>query len=326
MDSQNASDKTQHIFTLVLLVILLLATACQPVHPVTPTPGSQTVTAVPTATGTATNTVTNTATAKADQPSLPPTAVPTRQAVHPAPPPLTSTVVATGADANRLLQEGIQYVEAGELESAVTTLTKAINLNPELVDAYIYRGIAHAYLDEFDAAIQDLTEAIRLDPENTDAHVYRGASNYFLGHYAAAVKDCTDAIHLSKGYFLPVEICINVMGLLSAADFEEIDAAIKDYDAAIREDPSFAGAYLFRGFAYRTQGNIQAAIADLEQALRLDSFLGDILLFCWSQVYYQPADADAAIQELVAAQALVEPDSWLADLVESTLNQLRSGQ
>jgi hypothetical protein len=50
------------------------------------------------------------------------------------------------------------------------------------------------------------------------------------------------------------------------------------------------------------------------------------LLFCWWQLYYEPADADAAIQELVAAQDYVEPDSWLAEVIESTLNQLRSGQ
>src|SRR6516165_1397499 len=48
------------------------------------------------------------------------------------------------------------------------------------------------------------------------------------------------------------------------------DRAIADYDQAIRLDPKYAFAYNGRGNAYKAKGDNDRAIADYDQAIRLD--------------------------------------------------------
>jgi tetratricopeptide (TPR) repeat protein len=48
------------------------------------------------------------------------------------------------------------------------------------------------------------------------------------------------------------------------------DLAIADLDEAIRLDPKLATAYGIRGFAYNSKGQRDRAIADLDEAIRLD--------------------------------------------------------
>ncbi len=50
----------------------------------------------------------------------------------------------------------------------------------------------------------------------------------------------------------------------------ELDKAIADYTEAIRLNPSFAEAYIFRGNAYYEQGEFDKAITDYTEAIRLD--------------------------------------------------------
>jgi tetratricopeptide (TPR) repeat protein len=51
---------------------------------------------------------------------------------------------------------------------------------------------------------------------------------------------------------------------------DENDRAIADYNEAIRLDPKFAKAYSNRGLAYRDKGDTGRAIADYTEAIRLD--------------------------------------------------------
>jgi tetratricopeptide (TPR) repeat protein len=45
--------------------------------------------------------------------------------------------------------------------------------------------------------------------------------------------------------------------------------AIEEYTQAIRIDPNYAWAYIYRGWVYNEKGDYDRAIADLTQAIRL---------------------------------------------------------
>ncbi len=51
---------------------------------------------------------------------------------------------------------------------------------------------------------------------------------------------------------------------------DDLDRAIADYSEAIRLDPKYAEAYYGRGLTYRNKGDVERAIADYNEAIRLD--------------------------------------------------------
>ena len=71
------------------------------------------------------------------------------------------------------------------------------------------------------------------------------------------------------------------------------DAAISDYDKAIRLDPDFAYAYYWRGEAKRNLEQYAAAIVDYTQAIRLDPD--------FAYAYYWRGEAKANLEQYAAA-------------------------
>jgi tetratricopeptide (TPR) repeat protein len=60
------------------------------------------------------------------------------------------------------------------LDKALDALNKAIELDPENTDLYIYRGRTYYYLGNYTQAIIDYDKFIKFDPENTETYLNRG--------------------------------------------------------------------------------------------------------------------------------------------------------
>ena len=90
----------------------------------------------------------------------------------------------------------------------------------------------------------------------------------------------------------------------------EYDRAIADYDQALRLDPDYAGVYNNRGLAYLNTGEYDRAIANYDQALRLDPEFA----FAYNgrgSVYIRKGKYDRAIADFDQALRL-DPDYALA--------------
>ena len=57
---------------------------------------------------------------------------------------------------------------------------------------------------------------------------------------------------------------------MQKANLEQYEAAIEDYDEAIRLEPDYATTYHNRGLAKDALGQYEAAIADYDEAIRLN--------------------------------------------------------
>jgi tetratricopeptide (TPR) repeat protein len=89
-----------------------------------------------------------------------------------------------------------QQFQAGQYQQALTSYNVAINLNPDLAEAYYGRGTVYTALRDFTLALQDANRAITLRPNYALAYYLHGAVSYAIGHIEMAKTNLTLAAEL----------------------------------------------------------------------------------------------------------------------------------
>jgi len=105
-----------------------------------------------------------------------------------------------GLSAVEWLKRGILLsFDSGNYNAAVDAFTKAIELDPRLINAYSFRGNAYFNLGDYKQAIRDYNKAIKLSPLDREyAYIYynRGNVYYMLGDHQQAIRDYKIAARL----------------------------------------------------------------------------------------------------------------------------------
>jgi tetratricopeptide (TPR) repeat protein len=92
---------------------------------------------------------------------------------------------------------GRVYLDQGRLDEAADALNQAIELDPDLANAYAARGSAYFYMGEHERGMADLNRAIELDPNLVMAYYNRGTANLNLGEYEQAIADYERVLELT---------------------------------------------------------------------------------------------------------------------------------
>ena len=140
---------------------------------------------------------------------------------------VVTTSAAWAQDAVFFYKRGL---ESSLANKRVEYFTKALQLNPKLVEAYEKRAIHYFYQRRYDKAIHDYTRVIELNPDGGEAYLMRGSA------------------YLKK---------------------KELQLAIDDLSRAIKLDPTVAGAFGNRAEAYRLAGMAREAVRDSTEAIGL---------------------------------------------------------
>ena len=135
-------------------------------------------------------------------------------------------------DPDLLLLRARAYAGDKKLNPALEDLNKAIEVKPDLVDAYIERGMVFAQARRFDDAIGDLTRAIEIDPQNVKAYAMRASAKLQAEANDDALSDVNQALQLATNDALALRIRGNVYEALTRTD-----DAIADYRNALAQDP-----------------------------------------------------------------------------------------
>ena len=85
----------------------------------------------------------------------------------------------------------------GDHYGAISDYTKAIEIDPNDLDAYINRGISKRKLKDYYGAISDYTKAIEIDPNYKSAYKNRGISKENIGDLQGACFDWRKTVYLS---------------------------------------------------------------------------------------------------------------------------------
>jgi tetratricopeptide (TPR) repeat protein len=131
--------------------------------------------------------------------------------------------------------------EVGDLRRAQRALTRAIELDPNLAQAYSNLATVYGGLGDHRRALRLCNRAIELEPEYVRAYYNRGAALYELGHLDMAIRDYTRAIELAPAYPHPYHA--RAVARYYRKDYAGAWADLRAYRALGKDpDPELLGA------------------------------------------------------------------------------------
>jgi len=87
----------------------------------------------------------------------------------------------------QLMMRGLAEMEQQELQQAIVTFTKLIELAPQFAEAWNKRATVHWVLGNFAASINDICETVKREPRHFGAYSGLGMIRAQMGEHARAV-------------------------------------------------------------------------------------------------------------------------------------------
>lgn len=149
------------------------------------------------------------------------------------------------------------------LRSALSSMDKAIRLEPRIAGLYINRAYIRYTLRDWYGAMEDYDYALSLDPLNVTALFNRGMLNAETRANDKAYEDFSAVLAIEPGDYRA-----RYNRALILAEKGDYRGAIADISAVINEFPDFATAYLLRSEFYYNAGDMVRSASDYDKAIR----------------------------------------------------------
>ncbi|MEM1281058.1 MAG: tetratricopeptide repeat protein, partial [Cyanobacteria bacterium P01_H01_bin.152] len=192
------------------------------------------------------------------------------------------------------LKQGNALFFESRYADALDSYDRAIQLSPELYEAWFTKASTLMLLQRYDEAISAYQFATQLKPDSYDAWSGWGTASVKAQQYEAAITALDEAIGLKPEDYLALFNRGNAYAALN-----QDEAALADYEAALVLKPDFAKAQFQRGQLLQKSGAYEAAIAAYDAVLELNiKDAGD--------VWYSKATCHALQDDVEPALAALE--------------------
>ncbi|HLG42211.1 MAG TPA: tetratricopeptide repeat protein [Planctomycetota bacterium] len=186
------------------------------------------------------------------------------------------------------LELGRVLFSAQEWEKAERAFRRSLEIS-ETADAST--GLANSLIRSggFEEARRLLKRALELDPSSAEARFLLGMVDYFTSDDpAAAAREIDRAVE--SGFRTPAAL---LMRAKCRSDAENLDEALEDLRAVLREDPQSIEGLNLRAQIYLKTRKVEEALADAEMALRLGGSSIDLHLTraAAKMILREPSDA-----------------------------------
>lgn len=201
---------------------------------------------------------------------------------------------------------GDTYYKMGNYEKAIADYLIALRKKPDTWLQCLHQDLSNVVC---------LSVAIQLNPNLADAYAYRGDVYNQNGKLELAIADYSDAIRLNSQFKMHAHFARSQI----YEEFGEYDKAIEDYTEIIKNDPDLALLYYFiRGDTYYKLGKKEQANADYLEGFRNDPsatyFCENI--DCWSvAVQYNPNDINVRNER---AQSYIDANKFQEAVIDYT--------
>lgn len=203
-------------------------------------------------------------------------------------------------DAHAYYSRGWAYDALKSYQQATADFGRAIELDPNFSWAYCGRGWVYHDLKDYQQAIADFNHALELAPNDDWPYRLRGQTYLWLKDIKQSKADYIRSWELNpslirNGWMIQwINMCLNRTSPTTAEQLEAIaaidpriytacvcrgtakylskyfDEALAELEQAIRLEPQEWGAYFWKGLACASIGRDKDAIAAIEKALDLD--------------------------------------------------------
>lgn len=203
------------------------------------------------------------------------------------------------------LDRAIALYNQGDRQAALDNLNQATRINPRFSQAWHSRGYLLGELGRSEEAIASFDKAIQinngwLQSSIFEAYFLRGNVRSDRGDYRGAKTDYDAAISFKPKQNLGV---IYAMRGLNFQRQGNNQAAIADFNQAIRLEPNNPIAFLARGYSYHLQQDYQGATAAYEKAIAQNAKLLPAVNNL-GLIKYELQDTEGAIRQFQAAIAI----------------------
>lgn len=151
---------------------------------------------------------------------------------------ICQTSLAGEGYADTFLSQGLALNEKGEHEKAIDLFKQALEINPDLKEAYLNLGIAYYKIKSYDLAFQAFLDYLERFPENGSALFFQGLSLQGLGRYQESI------VYLEKAGNLDAKLYQAALFNIGRAHFElgNNEEAKAKFNEAINEGPNTEAA------------------------------------------------------------------------------------
>ena len=161
-------------------------------------------------------------------------------------------------------------------EDGLNACDRALEMNPNLAEAYLLNAISLFYLSEFNKTIGNCAKVILLTEDVellAGAHTFRALSHFVLGHFQQAISDSTYGLKLIEEKVENAELAYSALmarggsylalGMVNTS-ISDFDTIIKNYSGNIPKK-LLSATYQYRGHAYFRSGRYREAVEDYKK-------------------------------------------------------------
>jgi tetratricopeptide (TPR) repeat protein/LysM repeat protein len=163
------------------------------------------------------------------------------------------------------LNRAAQMYNTAQVNAAEKLIRRAIELNPNNPEAWMFHGDLSARFGYPEKAIKDYRIALEISPNEAQVHYNLAVTYQALYKLKDAYNSYSDCIKTDPDYLLAY---IGRAGILM--EQKEYPAAIDDYSLVINKSPYMTLALKGRGIARLANKEFAPAIADFNRFLELD--------------------------------------------------------
>jgi mitochondrial import receptor subunit TOM70 len=156
------------------------------------------------------------------------------------------------------------YLE-GEVVSAMEDLTKAIELNPSLTQAYIKRASMQLELGDKNKAAEDFAKAAEQNKDDPDIFYHRAQLHFILGEFADAAKDYQKSIDLDRDF-----IYSHIQLGVTQYKMGSIASSMATFRRCIKKFGDKSDVYNYYGELLLDQQKYQEAVEKFETAVEME--------------------------------------------------------